>query len=309
MRRALVLLLACSGCGSSGSSSGPFSPRPVDPEAIRHACAMEISCFQSPPITPGGSCVSQFEMGLATGIGIFFGPSADDLQRYVGCASSSSNCTDALDCASVNHGPDWCNAHPNGGCDGDTLVYCVDGWGLERADCSAMGLHCATANGASSCSDGKTCDPTTSTARCDGNRYVQCNGSTKLESSVDCGKLYGGGTCMHLTMGSSSTTGCFPPASGSCGQDGVTCDGATAVVCSYGTQLRVACGQFASHCVVGSSGTFDCVPDASNCTASTADSCDGNALKMCVNGNLVDTACSSIGLTTCQSTGMNAKCY
>ena len=43
---------------------------------------MMLSCLPSPPLTPGASCVSQFETGLASGLGIFFGPSADNLERF-----------------------------------------------------------------------------------------------------------------------------------------------------------------------------------------------------------------------------------
>ncbi len=304
MRGALVLLLACASCGGS---TGPFSPLPVDPEAIRRACAMEVSCFPTPPITPGGSCVSQFEIGLATGAGIFFGPSATDLQRYVGCANSSSNCTDALNCASRNHGIDWCKAHPKPTCDGDMLISCIGGWGLIQTDCTTNGLHCGTANGASACTNGSSCDPSVA-ARCDGNRYTRCDFSSKLEASIDCGSLYSGGTCMSTTMGTSSTTGCVPASSGSCVQGSVSCDGATGVVCAYGTELRVACGQFASHCVIDSGNKFSCVPDASACTSSASDTCSGNALQMCVNGNFAQTPCDSIGLTTCQTTATGAKC-
>jgi hypothetical protein len=307
MRRALVMLLACTACGRPRSGSSPYSPLPVDPDAIRRACAMEVSCFATPPITPGGSCVSQFELGLATGIGIIFGPSATDIARYVKCSGSSPSCADALNCASGNHGPAWCGAHSSPTCDGDTLVGCIGGWGLELNDCTATGQHCRTANGFSSCSDGSACDPSVP-AHCTGNRFVECDAGSKLESSIECGALYAGGRCISVTMGGSSTTGCFPAASASCGADGATCDGTTAVICAFGAQYRVACGQFASHCVVDNMGKFDCVPDASGCTASSPDTCSGSALVVCVNGGYASTPCTDIGLSTCQSAGGAARC-
>jgi hypothetical protein len=301
MRYALLVCLAA--CSNQGSN--PIPQYAVDPEAIRRACAMEVSCFASPPpLMPGGNCVSQFELGLASGFGIFFGPSASDIARYVQCAGSSSKCSDALSCASRNHGSDWCAAHANGGCDGDLLIHCVGGWGLEQSDCSATGLHCATANGASSCSDGISCDPSVED-HCDGNRFVTCDSVSKLQASYECGAF--GGTCQHVTMGSQSVTGCLP-ASGSCGVDGTTCDGTTMVVCEFGFQSRVECAKFASHCAAAANGQLGCVPDASDCGSTTPDSCDGSALRMCVNGKLEATPCSSIGFTGCGIAGGIAVC-
>jgi hypothetical protein len=304
MRGSLVVALACLSCSSTPGSL--FSPRPVNPVAIERACAMEVSCFTSPPITPGGSCVTQFEVGLATGTGIFFGPSAQDLERYIDCANSSSSCTAALTCASRNHGPDWCNAHPSATCDGDTLVGCVGGWGLELADCTSVGLHCNTANGSSSCNDGKACDPTAA-AFCNGSQLVTCDSVTKLESRIDCATIFSGGRCVSTTSGTSSSTGCVPAPSPGCAADGATCDGKTAVVCSLGAQFRVDCGQFASHCAVDPMGKFACVPDATNCASSMPDSCVGDSLELCANGSLVQERCTDIGLTTCDATAA-ARC-
>jgi hypothetical protein len=304
MGRALVLLVACASCGGSGGN--PYAPRPVDPDAVRKACAIELSCLASPPLTPGGNCVSSFEYGLATGFGIFFGPSASDLARYVDCAKGASSCTDALTCASKNHGPDWCAAHAGPTCDGDVLVSCLGGWGLEQVDCTAFGQRCGTANGAGTCTDGKTCDPT-ATDHCAGNLFVTCDSTTKLESSVDCSALRSGGTCVDMRVNGSGTIGCFPSASASCGPDSASCDGAAAVVCLDGIQLRVECGQFASHCVV-TNGKFDCVPDATSCTSSSPDSCSGTALQLCQNGSYVQVPCASLGLAACDASGANPKC-
>jgi hypothetical protein len=310
MHRSLIVALACASCGSPSL----FQPRSVNPDAVRKACAMEISCFAAPPIAHGGDCVSQIENGLATGFGILFGPSADDLERYVNCVNGASNCTDALNCASKNHGNAWCTAHPNSTCDGDTLVSCLDGWGIIQNDCTKFGMHCATANGASSCTDGNTCNPTVN-ASCNGNRVTSCDGITMLESSYDCGSQLPGSTCMTMTSGTSSTTGCFFPPGGGCGATSVTCDGTTGVICENGISLRVQCGQFASHCVVmtdpqdPTKQNFSCATNATDCDPSTAtDSCNGNAIHMCVNGTYVDTPCSSLGLTTCQQGVGTAKC-
>lgn len=306
MRKGWLLALACVACGSSGG--GLFSPEPVHPDAIRRACAMEVSCFPTPPISSGGACVTQFEEGLATGIGILFGPSAKDLARYIDCANSHGDCTSALNCASQSHGPSWCNAHPAAACDGDTLVGCTDGWGLSLTDCTQLGEHCTTANGASACTDGTPCDPA-APARCDGSRIVSCDSGTHLETRFDCAATISGATCAIETNGGATDATCTFSSGQVCMTDTESCDGTTAVDSACGTQiLRVACGQFDSHCVVDGD-KADCVPDASDCDASAPDTCSGNALQICVNGKLTTTPCSDIGFTTCQApTGGSARC-
>ncbi|HEY7956161.1 MAG TPA: hypothetical protein VII38_12755 [Polyangia bacterium] len=300
----MALLLV--GCGSSGG--GLFSPEPVHPDAIRRACAMEVSCFPTPPISPGGACVTQFEEGLATGIGILFGPSAQDLARYIDCANSHDNCTDALNCASRNHGPSWCNAHPAPACDGDTLVGCIDGWGLSLIDCTQLGEHCGTANGASACTDGNACDPN-APARCDGSKIVSCDSATHLETRLDCAAALSGATCATTTSANGTDTSCVFSRAPGCMDETESCDGTAAVDSECGTQvLRVACGDFASHCVLDGD-KADCVPNASDCDGTAPDTCSGNALQICANGKLTTTPCSDIGLTTCQAPpGGSARC-
>jgi hypothetical protein len=306
MRHAIVLVLVGAACGTTPL----VSPQPVSPDAVRKACAMELSCLSPPPITLGGSCVVQFEEGLATGYGIFFGPSAADLTRYVSCVGAHSDCTSALNCASKNHGPDWCAAHAKATCDGDTLVGCIGGWGLELTNCATFGLHCVTANGQGVCTDGNPCDPTVS-AHCSGNRYITCDSTTRLGRSIDCGTFVAGGTCRQIVSGSTTETGCFGPGSATCPasvQDMSSCDGTAVVACSYGTSLRVECGEFQSHCVAAANGKYGCTADASECTQNSPDSCVGNAIQMCVNGKWTATACSSLGLSTCQTTSTGVKC-
>jgi hypothetical protein len=83
MRHVVAFVLVSAACGSPHSG---ISPQPVSPDAVRKACAMQLSCFSPAPITSGGQCVTQFEEGLAAGYGAFpFGASGADLARYVDC--------------------------------------------------------------------------------------------------------------------------------------------------------------------------------------------------------------------------------
>jgi hypothetical protein len=305
MRPGLALLAMAIGCGSPHTI--PLMTYPVSPDAVRKACAMELSCLVPPPIASGGQCVTQFEEGLVTGFGILFGPSGSDLDRYVNCASAAPDCNGALTCASRDHGPSWCSAHGNLACDGDTLVGCVGGWGLELTDCTSLGMHCGSANGSASCTDGNTCHPQVDGARCMGNQLIDCNAGTALETSVDCAK-YLGGTCLRTVSGSSSTTGCFPANSGCTDGGADHCSGNVVVSCGLGGALQVDCGQLASHCTVDASGKGACVPDATECGDTTPDSCAGSSIQMCVNGKLLVTSCSSIGFTSCVASTNGVAC-
>lgn len=304
------MIALLSGCGSPHST---IQPLPVHPDAVRKACAMEVSCFTTPPIASASACVEEIENGLASGFGIALGGSGTDLARFVDCANNNGDCTSALMCASKGHGPSWCSAHPTATCDGDTLVRCVGGWGLDLFDCAQNGLHCMTKNGVALCSDGNACDPATS-GTCVGNDFVYCDKTALIGVSEDCGSLVSGGKCERITTGTATITGCIPPGTASCPNTTTskTCDGTTTVVCEYGTTYRVDCGQFANHCTPsGSFATGSCTPDASDCTPQSNDSCVGDAIQMCVNGKLQTQPCSSFGMTTCTmapSGGPLARC-
>jgi hypothetical protein len=225
----------------------------------------------SPPYTSASDCFATFELSLASGIGTF-GPSADDIQRYADCAAASSDCASALACASKNHGAAWCSAHPGTSCDGDLAISCGNGWGYLIQDCTARGQHCTSLSGNAFCSDGKTCDPAMP-ARCVNGHLLACDSLTHLEyDSADCAS--------------------------DCTQS--KCDGAAAIACVNGREVRVDCAQLASHCVL-TNGTFSCAPNATECDAKTPDTCDADNIVMCVNGRKGSIACSSIGLTTCQA--------
>jgi hypothetical protein len=245
-------------------------------------------------------CVTYFELGLVSGNGLGIGPDAAGLQRDLDCAATAASCDDVLQCASSGHGPDWCNAHDQWGCDADVLVTCSSGWGLWPSDCAADGEHCLTQNGASTCSNGTACDPS-SRGRCDGNRFIYCHEVAGLESSVDCGTVFPGGRC-------DSDVGCLPPASPDCTTDGARCNGKVVVDCSHGSASRTDCAALASHCGTDEHGTLTCIPDATQCPLDAPDSCNGDSLEICVNGMLMDTPCASIGLQTCQVDDGHAHC-
>jgi hypothetical protein len=265
---------------------------PVSPSEIARACAFEVSCLSDPPLLPGGSCVTQFELGLTVG-GIFFGPSAEDLRRYVDCAIAGPDCATVVDCATRSHGASWCNGGGNS-CDGNTVVRCQGGIGLELEECDTGAGDTCSVDGAgyADCNAG-TCDPKVP-ARCDGNRAVRCD-SDGIEYIEDCGD--------NLIIETCFDGRCVPPGSTSC--DPPTCDGAAIALC--GGQLRVDCSDFAGHCVA-SNGDATCVPDATDCDDNSPDRCNGTALELCVNGKYFSIDCASLGLRTCGPVGKRVAC-
>jgi hypothetical protein len=264
---------------------------------------MQVSCLDHPQFASGSVCVAQVEYGLASGAGILFGPSAIDLQRYVDCVTTSSDCAAVLACASAKHDTAYCAADAIS-CDGDTRVVCFGGWGLSLEDCTAEGLRCVSANQTSSCSSGVSCDWITDHGHCDGPRIISCASGTHTEKIFDCRSLDTAASCGAVT--DSEDPECVKEGTGSCGPDSVRCEGKIGIACSHGLERRVDCGGFASHCVVRDN-SLSCEPDAAECARSSPDRCNGDTLEVCVNGHYVATPCSSIGLTTCEM-GKHPRC-
>src|SRR5262245_19147751 len=110
------------GCGHP-LAKNPYVQWPVDLDAVRKTCAMEVSCFADPPLNFGGQCVTMFEFSLAVGGPVFWSDvSSSAVERYVTCGAGASSCDELLQCASQGHGPEWCNARGDRACDGDVLI-------------------------------------------------------------------------------------------------------------------------------------------------------------------------------------------
>jgi hypothetical protein len=303
------LLLLCAACGTpTPRSAHLFEPASVSPDAVRKVCAMEQSCLAKPPFSSGGDCVSQIELGLASGLGIFFGPSVSDLERYVGCMATANDCASALDCATAHHGASYCQSGASS-CDGDTRVSCIAGLGLSLQDCAAQGQKCVAAGDDAICSTGKSCNPDKG-LRCDGTVVVDCNPDSATETRFDCANLDQDAVCARIDDGTSQGhLGCVKKGSAACTVADQRCDGTKAVTCNYGAVERtVDCASFGNQCAVGEGHSVTCVPTATECSPSSPDSCDGDSLRICVNGHWAPTACSSIGLRTCGTVDGKSRC-
>ncbi len=304
---AVVLLL---GGGCNPSVAIISFPLPPVSDIVK-TCSIEVSCLISPPLESVSGCVSAFELGIATGQGAF-GHSAAELQRYVDCAKGAADCHAAVACASRNHGPDYCTAHPGNSCDGNLEVECntppeMADWAIYNMDCDAFGLMCETANGSAGCTNGVPCTANSPSQVCDGNRIVECP-QIDLSEPLDCGYVLTSSNCVMETENSVQVATCRPAGAtaGSCGSDSSRCDGDSVVSCRAGVATRFDCSQAGETCgLVGASGT--CLPNGGSCEGA-GDSCQGDALVVCANGKLVSFPCASIGLTTCLTMASGAAC-
>ncbi len=298
----VIATVALAGCGGNDGGKPTLTPT-LDRVAINKACAMAMSCVGVPQFPSGSSCAAQVEVGIASGAGIL-GASAADLTRLLGCATASNDCASVIACFTQQHASDYCAAHNEYSCDGDTLIGCINGNGLEQNDCTKFGMHCVEANSSATCSDGKSCDPTAA-SRCDGNVFVNCDSDTSLESKADCGVAIPNGVC-------DATLGCTPPLGGACTANGCSSGDsiASGFVCYGGRQLPIDCGAFNDVCdpTLTTEGS-PCVAPGSQCDG-TSDVCtpDRSTLQICVSGQWMSTTCSSIGLTTCGSSNGIVSC-
>jgi hypothetical protein len=261
-------------------------------------CAFAVSCLKDPPTTQLSLCVGVLQNVLASEAG----PSTI-YARYVDCARDALDCTSVLRCASRDHDPSYCVAHPGASCDGDLLVQCaaaspVVDWAIANTDCAALGMRCLAANGNANCSDGTPCTPTPGSGHCDGNTFVACDGNTKLTWREDCARS---GIVNASCRSDSARAGCFPSGP-SCSGSADRCDGDVLVQCVVGEEERVDCARVSGRCSLRSDVTGVYGSCVSLATCSASDACGAATLATCVDGIPQSIDCSAIGLSMCAAT-------
>jgi hypothetical protein len=279
MRRWLCIV-ALSACAAPPAT--PPVPMPPLADVVK-TCAFEVSCLTQPITTSMQTCVNAVLGGVAV----------DNAQyrRWVQCAAAASDCTTVLRCASLNHDPNYCAAHPDVSCDGDVIVPCASAapfdWAIFSTDCAALGMHCAAVGGNVVCTDGVSCDPQALPAYCDGNSYVKCDKYTHLRYSLDCRRS---GIENATCRGEPNSVGCFPTGP-PCQSTADRCDGNVRVRCIVDEEFRLVCPQ---RCDNGS-----CVEDGPACPSPAPDACSGAAITTCANSTLVSIDCAALGFSTC----------
>jgi hypothetical protein len=284
-----------SGSGSAGAFDDP-TPW-FTPAGATRACVLATACLRDAPNWSGGACVYAVERMQV------FGTSS--LTPFAKCAVNATSCTEALDCATAHHGPDYCATHASLSCDGDLSIACPAGeptaWAYEVIDCKAEGMTCIDGG---LCRDGHTCTGPI-VLSCQDNRITACDLLTGTQASTDCATAYPGGTCGAFD----ADLECLPVLKERCtSAEPLLCVGNALVGCDGPRETRLDCGPLDSDCVSDDLGNVDCVPRADDCTHDAPDQCHGSALSICVDGRYQDIDCASLGLGPCAPSASGVAC-
>lgn len=306
---AIALVSSAAGCGGgstrsdgspsaggSAGSAGAFgdpTPRFTPLEAAR-ACVLIAACLRDAPKRTVSRCVHDVER---TQVAVANTPPA-----FAKCAAHAATCTEAFDCATLGHGPDYCSAHVEPSCDGDLVVSCPGGpdWAYDVFDCASAGMKCVNGH----CTDGNSCTGPI-VLNCNGNRVTACELFSGIQASTDCATVYPGGRCGLFTPGGLQ---CLPPEKETCASVGSSqCSGNLLLGCDGPRKSKLDCGALDSDCANLSSNA-DCVPRAHDCSYESPDQCHGAALSVCIDGRYQDIDCGSLGLGPCQTTPTGVAC-
>lgn len=288
---------SCGGGGGNGTQTGTVSiGTQWLPSDVTKACAMAVSCVSPALTSSAGQCAYALERSVVTGTG------DPAFEGFVKCAKTATDCTAALSCASLGHGPDYCSSHAESSCDGDLVIDCFPltkpQWTvtIPPIDCRAYGMTCL--NGM--CTDGKTCDDQIVSQCLPGGTVIRgCDQLTKMEYRTDCRLIYPGGVCDVSTL----EPVCAPPQRGQCASPSATsyssCQGDILSGCQGLLDIKLDCSKMASRCGPDDQGFADCVPDATDCKRDAPDRCNGPKLEFCQDGAWQDFDCASVGLGPC----------
>ena len=305
------------------ASAAPAHVTPADLEDVEHMCALLTACERLP--LPSGivphdfvGCTRTLYAELASPGAVAFSLTLRD------CGLRASSCGELRACALRGAKPDVCTGRGKAGpvdmCDGDgRAITCNNERVTLVRDCPRGGEQCVVREGHAVCALG-SCDKETAPAcSVSGTRVLECKKGKLL--SLDCGAF--GLQCTASADGPKCAT--QAPA---CREGATRCDGATAVGCWHGHEVRVDCGARGLGCGVGSSsssssslGVGACTvlappsrPPSSDagaapaCDASAPPRCDGASLRWCAWGQPRSYLCKSVGLQRCVADEKGARC-
>jgi hypothetical protein len=302
---------------------------PADLEDVEHMCALLTACERLPlpaAIVPHDfvGCTRTLYAELASPGAVAFSLTLRD------CGLRASSCGELRSCALRGAKPDVCTGRGKAGpvdmCDGDGRAVTCNGERVTLVrDCPRGGEQCVVREGHAVCALG-SCDKETAPAcSVSGTRVLECKKGKLL--SLDCGAF--GLQCTSSADGPKCATAAL-----ACREGATRCDGATAVGCWHGHEVRVDCGARGLGCGVGSSsasalasaslsslGVGACTvlaspprpagSDASApsaCDPSAPPRCDGASLRWCAWGQPRSYLCKSVGLQRCVSDDKGARC-
>lgn len=285
---------------------------PTDTAALVRACSVLTACTNSVALRTA-SCVQLLRFYADSALAGVAATAVDSIARDVQCALSATDCRSYQFCATLGHGPLYCEQHTGESCDENVSVSCASGtpdWARTVTDCARLGLQCRVGAGNAVCTTGRTCSGSASS--CDGPRRLGC--SSGFETSTDCSRWPGGGTCSVQSVdGGAAIARCVPTAGGrpACNAPvSPHCVGNVLHACiEYGLpELELDCAAGGGRCEAGDGGGASCVPIVNECTDGTPDRCEGSTLVTCVDGQWRRIPCATVWKSQCVLSSSIAHC-
>jgi hypothetical protein len=320
------------GGGDGGTNGGraPVAPgghvMPADLEDVEHMCALLTACDKLP--LPAGivprdfvGCTRSLYAELASAAAVSFSLTLRD------CGLRASSCNELRSCALRGAKVDVCTGRGKAGpvdmCDGDgRAITCSNERVTLVRDCPRGGEQCVVRDGHAVCALG-SCDKDTAAA-CSpsGTRVLECKKGKLL--SLDCGAF--GLRCSASGEGPKCAT-----QAASCNEGTTRCEGATAIACWHGHEVRIDCGARGLSCgagtgALGSGGGAlssigacaavapprapgaDAAAPSTSCDPAAPPRCDGASVRWCAWGQPRSYLCKSVGLLRCVNDDKGARC-
>ena len=289
---------------------------PVDLEDVEHMCALLTSCDRLP--LPAGlvpkdfvSCTRALYGELASAAAVSFSLTLRD------CGLRASSCGELRTCALRGAKVDVCTGRGKAGpvdmCDGDGRAITCNGERVTLVrDCPRGGEQCVVREGHAVCALGACETEAAPACSPSGTRVLECKKGKLL--SLDCGAF--GLRCAPSSEGPRCAT-----QGGACTEGTTRCDGATAVACWHGHEVRIDCAARGLTCGAGTAaldaggGTVSSIgacttvaPAKAACDPAAPPKCEGATLRYCAWGQPRGYLCKSVGLSRCVADDKGARC-
>ncbi len=290
---------------------------PLSTDEYVRACVVLVSCPDVATMpTRIASCVQLLRFYADAALVVANPAAILAIQHRIRCALDATDCRAFSRCATLEHGPTWCQAHPGEHCDNNAAIECPSTPAAVLAsnatDCASLGQVCRETANQAICSTGTACS--SAYQRCEGARRVSCT-TANFEQSIDCSRWPGGGTCqVTYSDGGLARASCVPTAGGRplCTSTGGLgrCEGSILHGClEVGVpESEIDCAALGARCEIVDGGRARCVPSTSECSDDTPDRCEGATLATCVDGRWRRVACASVWRSQCVVNDNAARC-
>lgn len=287
-------------------------------------CALLTSCDKLPlptGIVPRDfvGCTRALYAELASAASVSFSLTLRD------CGLRASSCGELRACALRGARAEVCAGRGKTGavdmCDGDgRAITCTAERVTMVRDCPRGGEQCVVQDGHAVCALGSCEKDAAPACSASGTRVLECKKGKLL--SLDCAAF--GLKCSPSPDGPKCAT-----QAATCHEGTTRCEGATAVACFHGHEVRIDCGARGLACgagtaaldagggsispvgacaVVAPAASSAAAASASACDASAPPKCDGATLKWCAWGQSRGYLCKSVGLQRCVVDEKGGRC-